>query len=119
MTLSRRTLLAAGAAASLVPAGIAAQRRGSNAARFSLGYAPHEGSFASRGGRIEQIAYAADQGFTAWEDNEAATRTVAEQEQMAKALAQRGMTMGVFVASMPIVMRSSPTSAPRSTSPSG
>jgi len=108
MTLSRRTLLAAGAAASLVPAGIAAQRRGRNAARFSLGYAPHEGSFASRGGRIEQIAYAADQGFTAWEDNEAATRTVAEQEQMAKALAQRGMTMGVFVASMPKWAKSRP-----------
>ncbi|RZM34038.1 MAG: xylose isomerase [Sphingomonas sp.] len=108
MTLSRRTLLAAGAAASLVPAGIAAQRRGSNAARFSLGYAPHEGSFASRGGRIEQIAYAADQGFTAWEDNEAATRSLAEQEQMAKALAQRGMTMGVFVASMPKWAKSRP-----------
>ena len=108
MTLSRRTLLAAGAAASLVPAGIAAQRRGRNAARFSLGYAPHEGSFASRGGRIEQIAYAADQGFTAWEDNEAATRSVAEQEQMAKALAQRGMRMGVFVASMPKWSKSRP-----------
>ena len=99
---SRRTLIAAGAAmASLVPVGIAAQRRGSNAARFSLGFAPHEGSFASRGGRIEQIAYAADQGFTAWEDNEAATRSVADQTAMAKALADRGMTMGVFVASMP------------------
>lgn len=72
-----------------------------NAARFSLAYAPHEGSFASRGDRIEQIAYAADQGFTAWEDNEAAGRPIAEQEAMAKALASRGMTMGVFVASMP------------------
>jgi hydroxypyruvate isomerase len=101
--VSRRTLIAAGAAAaSLVPVGIAAQRRAaSNAARFSLDFAPHEGSFASRGGRLEQIAYAADQGFTAWEDNEAATRSVADQTAMAKALAARGMTMGVFVASMP------------------
>ncbi|MFN6936464.1 MAG: hydroxypyruvate isomerase family protein [Tsuneonella sp.] len=73
----------------------------SNAARFSLGYAPHEGSFASRGGLIEQIAFAGDQGFTAWEDNEASRRPVAEQEAMAKALRQRNMTMGVFVASMP------------------
>ncbi|MDT8761015.1 TIM barrel protein [Sphingomonas psychrotolerans] len=72
-----------------------------NSARFSLGFAPHEGSFRSRGGRLEQIAYAADQGFTAWEDNEAAGRTVAEQNAMARALQQRGMTMGVFVASMP------------------
>ncbi|GAA3711780.1 hydroxypyruvate isomerase [Sphingomonas cynarae] len=106
--VSRRTLIAAGAAASLLPAGIAAQRRGSNAARFSLGYAPHEGSFASRGGRVEQIAYAADQGFTAWEDNEAATRSVADQTAMAKALADRGMTMGVFVASMPQWAKSRP-----------
>ncbi len=112
MTLSRRNLLgaglAAGAAASLVPGMAGGQRRSSNAARFALGYAPHEGSFASRGGRIEQIAYAADQGFTAWEDNEAATRSVAEQEQMAKALAQRAMTMGVFVASMPKWSKSRP-----------
>ena len=57
--------------------------------------------FASRGGRLEQIAYAADQCFTAWEDNEAGGRSVADQEAMAKALRQRGMTMGVFVASMP------------------
>jgi hydroxypyruvate isomerase len=108
MTVSRRAMLAVGAAASVIPGLVAAQRRGSNAARFALKYAPHEGSFASRGGRIEQIAYAADQGFTAWEDNEAAGRTVAEQEQMAKALQQRGMTMGVFVASMPKWSQSRP-----------
>lgn len=80
----------------------------SNAPRFSLGFAPHEGSFASRGNRLEQIAYAADQGFTAWEDNEAAGRPVAEQVAMARALQQRGMTMGVFVASMPKWAQSRP-----------
>lgn len=80
---------------------MAAGASAQNAARFSLGFAPHEGSFKSRGNRLEQIAYAADQGFTAWEDNEAAARPVAEQEAMARALGQRGMTMGVFVASMP------------------
>jgi len=102
MTLSRRTLLAAGAAATVAPAALASSpQRTSNAARFSLGFAPHEGSFASRGGLIEQIAFAADQGFTAWEDNEARSRPIAQQEQMAKAFAQRGITMGVFVASMP------------------
>ena len=100
MKLSRRTLLASGAVAAAAAAAPAVVAQG-NAARFSLGYAPHEGSFASRGDRLEQIAYAADQGFTAWEDNEAARRTVAEQEAMARALQQRGMTMGVFVASMP------------------
>jgi hydroxypyruvate isomerase len=106
--LSRRTLLAAGAASSLAPALAGAQTRVSNAARFSLGYAPHEGSFASRGGLIEQIAFAADQGFTAWEDNEARNRPIAEQERMAKALGGRGMKMGVFVASMPKWAQSRP-----------
>lgn len=109
MTLSRRTLLAAGvAASSLAPALAGSRPPRSNAARFSLGYAPHEGSFASRGGLLEQIAFAADQGFTAWEDNEARSRPVAEQERMARALAQRGMKMGVFVASMPRWAQSRP-----------
>jgi hydroxypyruvate isomerase len=100
VTLNRRSVLAASAAiAGAATMGRAAPAQ--NAARFSLGYAPHEGSFKSRGNRLEQIAFAADQGFTAWEDNEAAGRTVAEQEAMARALRQRNMTMGVFVASMP------------------
>ncbi|MHA4837548.1 hydroxypyruvate isomerase family protein [Sphingopyxis sp. MSC1_008] len=98
MSLSRRAVLAGGAAAAATVAnGAIAQ----NAPRFSLKYAPHEGSFKSRGDRLEQIAFAADQGFTAWEDNEAASRSVTDQTAMARALQQRGMTMGVFVASMP------------------
>lgn len=101
MKLSRRSLLAAGAigAGAAGLSGLAAAPR--KHAPFTLAYAPHEGSFASRGDRLSQIAFAADQGFRAWEDNEAAGRTVAEQEAMAKALDGRGMTMGVFVASMP------------------
>ncbi|RYD44470.1 MAG: xylose isomerase [Sphingomonadales bacterium] len=101
MSLTRRTVLAAGAVAAAAAKTLANAATPSNAARFSLKYAPHEGSFASRGDRIEQIAFAADRGFTAWEDNEAATRSVADQTAMARALQQRGMTMGVFVASMP------------------
>ena len=102
MNVSRRTVLAgAMAAAAAAGTGAAGSASAQSAPRFSLGYAPHEGSFRSRGGRLEQIAYAADQGFTAWEDNEAAGRPVAEQEAMARALRQRGMTMGVFVAGMP------------------
>ncbi|WP_241557181.1 hydroxypyruvate isomerase family protein [Croceibacterium ferulae] len=100
--MSRRVVLGAGAAlVAAGGAGIRTSAQAQSAARFSLHYAPHEGSFASRGSRLEQIAYAADQGFAAWEDNEAAGRPVAEQEAMARALRQRGMTMGVFVASMP------------------
>ncbi len=111
MSMSRRTVIAggtmlAGGAATL--AGRAIGAGVSNAARFSLGFAPHEGSFASRGGLLEQIAYAADQGFRAWEDNEAAARPVAQQVAMASALSKRGMAMGVFVASMPKWSQSRP-----------
>lgn len=98
---SRRSVLAASLAGLGAATYAQAARKPGNPARFALKFAPHEGSFASRGDRIEQIAYAADQGFTAWEDNEAAGRSVAEQEAMGKALRQRGMTMGVLVASMP------------------
>ena len=104
MMPTRRTVIAGGMAATATSfAGVAAGQGsvGGNAARFSMAYAPHEGSFASRGGLIGQIAFAADQGFHAWEDNEAAARPRAQQERMARALQQRGMTMGVFVASMP------------------
>lgn len=107
MKLTRRSILAASAAVAGAAAMPSAATQ-SSAPRFSLGFAPHEGSFASRGNRLEQIAYAADQGFTAWEDNEAAARPVEEQVAMAKALQQRGMTMGVFVASMPKWAQSRP-----------
>ena len=102
MNLSRRMVLAGGAAvAAAAGTALGGPASAQNPPRFSLGYAPHEGAFASRGKRLEQIAYAADQGFTAWEDNEASFRSVDEQTAMARALQQRGMTMGVFVASMP------------------
>ncbi|MCA1196898.1 TIM barrel protein [Sphingomonas sp. R647] len=107
MKITRRSVLATGAAAAGAVAMAPVVAR-SNAPRFSLGFAPHEGSFKSRGSRLEQIAYAADQGFTAWEDNEAAGRPVEEQVAMARALQQRGMTMGVFVASMPKWAQSRP-----------
>ncbi len=107
MKMTRRSALAA----ATLGMGVAAVGRAApttNASRFSLGFAPHEGSFRSRGNRLEQIAFAADQGFTAWEDNEAAARPVEEQTVMARALYQRGMTMGVFVASMPKWAQSRP-----------
>ncbi|MET4896608.1 TIM barrel protein [Sphingomonadaceae bacterium jetA1] len=103
MSWSRRTVMG-GIAAAVPAAALAGRARGrsSNAARFTLGFAPHLGSFASRGNSsVEQIAYAADQGFRAWEDNEYRLRPIAEQEAIARALRDRNMTMGVFVASMP------------------
>lgn len=67
---------------------------------FSLNYAPHIGMFEQSAGKdpVAQIEYMADQGFTAFEDNEMKDRPVAEQERMARALSRRGMRMGVFVA---------------------
>ena len=67
---------------------------------FALGYAPHPNMFKALGGAgvLDQIAFAAEQGFTAWEDNGMAERPPAEQEAIGRALADRKMQMGVFVA---------------------
>jgi hydroxypyruvate isomerase len=67
---------------------------------FKLGYAPHPGMFKESAGEnvIDQIKFAADQGFTAWEDNGMMGRPAAEQEAIGRTLAERKMQMGVFVA---------------------
>ena len=67
---------------------------------FKLNYAPHFGMFKHHAGEdlIDQIDFAADQGFRAWEDNRMKGRTIETQEQIAAAMARRGMQMGVFVA---------------------
>jgi len=66
---------------------------------FKMNFAPHDGMFKNLGGAalIDQLKFMADQGFHAFEDNDMAGRTVAEQEQIGKTLAQLGLTMGVFV----------------------
>ncbi len=91
----RRHLLLAGFGAGLAAAGHAQ----SNRAKFRLKYAPHPGMFRHSAGEdiLDQIRFAADEGFTAWEDNGAMGRPPDLQEQIGRALAQRGMTMGVFV----------------------
>jgi len=67
---------------------------------FDLNFAPHPGMFKHLAGDniLDQIAFAADQGFTAWEDNGMTGRDVRLQEQIGRLLSDRGMTMGVFVA---------------------
>lgn len=67
---------------------------------FNLKYAPHIGMFKHHAGDniIDQLHFIADQGFTAFEDNEMRNRPVDEQEAMAKVMQERGLTMGVFVA---------------------
>ncbi|WP_430966172.1 hydroxypyruvate isomerase family protein [Spongiimicrobium sp. 2-473A-2-J] len=67
---------------------------------FNLKYAPHLGMFEHLAGKdpIAQLHFMADQGFTAFEDNEMRNRPVDLQEQMASTMTARGLEMGVFVA---------------------
>ena len=66
---------------------------------FKLKYAPHFGMFQQHAGgdHVAQINFMAAEGFTAFEDNSMMGRSVSDQERIAKALADHGMTMGVFV----------------------
>ena len=67
---------------------------------YQLKYAPHLGMFKHSAGEdpIDQLNFMADQGFTAFEDNNMKGRTIETQEAMAATMAKRGMAMGVFVA---------------------
>jgi hydroxypyruvate isomerase len=100
--MNRRTfvssaLAATGAVLLAGPARLAAQ---STAPRFKLGYGPHPGTFKTHapGGILDEIKFAADQGFTAWEDNGMGRRSPAEQEAIGETLRSLKMQMGVFVA---------------------
>ncbi|WP_242118169.1 hydroxypyruvate isomerase family protein [Aestuariivivens sediminicola] len=67
---------------------------------FKLKYAPHLGMFKNLAGNdpVDQLNFMADQGFTAFEDNQMKSRPVATQEKMAETMLKRNLTMGVFVA---------------------
>ena len=67
---------------------------------FNLAYAPHLGMFRHHAGNdpIDQLNFMADQGFTAFEDNDMRNREVALQEKMAATMEKRDLRMGVFVA---------------------
>ena len=94
-----KTTLAAGAALGLGEARPAAAAA-APANAFRLKYAPHFGMFKHHAGEdlVDQLKFAVDQGFTAWEDNGMPGRPVEVQERLAKETARLGMTMGVFVA---------------------
>jgi hydroxypyruvate isomerase len=102
--MDRRDLLkmtlATGALTSLGPVRAAAQAAPAARGPFRLKYAPHFGMFEAHAGKdlVDQLKFAADQGFTAWEDNGMPGRSVADQERVAKEMQRLGMTMGVFVA---------------------
>lgn len=104
--MDRRTFIASAgviAAASAVPAaGAAARPARARADKFSMHFAPHFGMFSNLAGGddVAQLEFAAEQGFTAWEDNGMGGRSVQDQEKLAKAMERLGITMGVFVLNM-------------------
>lgn len=105
--MNRRDFMTAGLAAGAAVAGLSAtqgqanaQESAANTGGFKLKYAPHFGMFENSAGEdlVDQLKFAADQGFTAWEDNGMPGRSVEEQERIAKAMSDLGIEMGVFVA---------------------
>lgn len=97
--MDRRRFLATGttaAAAAALPDLATPARRGEP---FRLGYAPHFGMFEQHApDLLDQLRFAHDEGFRAWEDNGMAARPVEEQQRIADAMERLGMRMGVFVA---------------------
>ncbi|HAY81835.1 MAG TPA: xylose isomerase [Planctomycetaceae bacterium] len=101
--MKRREFLAASAAIGAAAVAPTVSLAGPDAAkkhRFKLKYAPHFNMFKHSAGDdpIDQLKFAADQGFTAWEDNGMKKRPVELQEKIARTMEQLGMQMGVFVA---------------------
>lgn len=67
---------------------------------FKLNYAPHFNMFKTLGGAdpIAQLKFAADQGFSAWEDNQMKKKPIDLQKKIAATMETLNMKMGVFVA---------------------
>jgi hydroxypyruvate isomerase len=102
--MQRRAFLAAGLTAGAVAAGTRGlqgqdQAKPVEPKEFKLKYAPHFNMFKNLGGTdpIDQLKFAADYGFTAWEDNGMMGKPVELQEKIARTMDQLGMEMGVFV----------------------
>lgn len=99
--MNRRTFLAGSAAVPAITSVnpfMAAKppRRGDP---FRLLYAPHFGMFGNHAKEMEdQLQFAADEGFRAWEDNGMAGRDEAAQTRLGKKMEQCSIAMGVFVA---------------------
>jgi hydroxypyruvate isomerase len=103
MEPTRRDVIAAGAATAagiLAPTAMATSHSVSKSGDpFKLNYGPHFGMFRNHAGDdpIEQLKFAAGEGFRAWEDNGMRGRSKEDQEKIGKAMADLGITMGVFV----------------------
>jgi hydroxypyruvate isomerase len=98
--MDRRNFLAASGTLALAAGALAEDKGPAGKHTFKLAYAPHFGMFRNSAGRelTDQLEFAADQGFTAWEDNGMKGREPAVQERIAKTMEKLGMRMGVLVA---------------------
>lgn len=94
-------VIASGAALGLAPQLLANNSRNMfDSQGFNLKYAPHLGMFKHHAGEdpIDQLNFMADQGFSAFEDNNMKSKTLELQNKMAETMAKRELSMGVFVA---------------------
>jgi hydroxypyruvate isomerase len=101
--ITRRKALVAGASLAAGAAlGAPATDKPMHNRDFKLKYAPHFGMFENSAGKdlVDQMKFARDTGFTAWEDNGMKGRSPQEQERIAKTMADLGITMGVFVVNL-------------------
>jgi hydroxypyruvate isomerase len=99
MTTRRQFLLATAATSAAMLVRTSNAQQTTAAKRFKLAFAPHPGMFKSSGGEdvLDQIKFAHDQGFTAWEHNPMSTEEPALQEKIGELLRDLKMRMGVFV----------------------
>lgn len=103
--MDRRDFLAAGAVAgttmtTLIDSAQAEELGPLASSPFKLKYAPHFGMFKNHAGGdpVDQLKFAAEVGFSAWEDNGMMGKPTDLQEKIAKTMQDLKMTMGVFVA---------------------
>jgi hydroxypyruvate isomerase len=90
----------AGGTAGRLRSPVAAAERVARERGYSLKFAPHFGMFKGLAGKNleDQLRFAADQGFMAWEDNEMKVRPVERQKRIAATMEKLGMQMGVISA---------------------
>ena len=104
--MERRDFLASSIAAGAAVAGVGSlnaaptsRATAKGAGRFKLNYAPHFGMFSSHAkDDLDQVSFAGDEGFTAWEDNGMRWRDEAFHKAFAERMAKHNMRMGIFVA---------------------
>ncbi|MCY4171956.1 MAG: TIM barrel protein [Bacteroidetes bacterium] len=98
--MTRREFIPSASLFTAAMAGIGAASLAQSQQKFSMHYAPHFGMFQNSAGEdlVDQIAFAADHGFTAWEDNGMKNRSISTQQRIATSMVKHNMRMGVFVA---------------------